>query len=83
MDRRRSTRRNILLAAAAWPALAWTGAVRAQSKQPILIGWLHSDSRESSRHYLTAFKEGLAALGWKEGSQLVIEERWADGRSAR
>jgi putative ABC transport system substrate-binding protein len=31
---------------------------------------------------LTAFKEGLAALGWKEGSQLVIEERWADGRYA-
>ncbi len=54
-----------------------------QSKQPILIGWLHADSRELSGHYLTAFKEGLAALGWKEGSQLVIEERWADGRSAR
>ena len=58
-------------------------AVFAQSKQPILIGWLHSDSRKSSGHYLAAFKEGLAALGWKDGSQLVIEERWADGRHAR
>ena len=30
--------------------------------------------------FFAAFKEGLAALGWKEGSQFVIEERWADGR---
>ena len=59
-------------------------AVFAQAKQaPVLIGWLHGDSRESSGHYLAAFKEALAALGWKEGSQLVIEERWADGRYAR
>jgi putative ABC transport system substrate-binding protein len=59
------------------------GAAFAQSKPPILIGWFHADSRESSASYLSAFKEGLAALGWKEGSQIVIEERWADGRDAR
>jgi putative tryptophan/tyrosine transport system substrate-binding protein len=76
-------RRVFVLAGAAWPALACAGTVLAQSKQPVLIGWLHSDSRESSGHYLAAFKEGLAELGWKEGSQLVIEERWADGRSDR
>jgi len=54
--------------------------VLAQSKQPVLIGWLNTDSRELSGHNLTAFKEGLAALGWKEGAQYVIEERWANGR---
>jgi putative ABC transport system substrate-binding protein len=32
---------------------------------------------------LTAFKEGLAALSWKEGAQYVIEERWANGRVDR
>ena len=58
--------------------------VLAQSKQaPILIGWLHTASRESSGHFLAAFKEGLAALGWNEGAQVVIEERWVDGRYAR
>ena len=77
-----SNRRSLLIVLGA-AALA-PRAVFAQAKQaPVLIGWLNSDSRESSGHYLTAFKEGLAALGWKEGSQLVIEERWADGRSAR
>jgi len=80
---RRSTRRTFILAAAAWPALAWAGTLFGQSKQPILIAWLNSDSSESSGHYLAAFKEGLAALGWKEGSSFVLEERWADGRYAR
>ena len=80
----RSTRRALLVAAAAWPALAWTDAVFGQSqKAPILIGWLNTASREASGHFLVAFKEGLAALGWKEGQQFVMEERWVDGRYAR
>jgi len=79
----RSTRRAFLLAAAAWPVLGWTGSVFAQSKPPILIGWLNTDSREVSGPNLTAFKEGLAALGWVEGAQYVIEERWANGRVDR
>jgi putative tryptophan/tyrosine transport system substrate-binding protein len=79
----RSTRRAFLLAAAAWPALCWAGSVFAQSKQPLLIGWLHAGSRESNRRSVSAFKEGLAALGWEEGSQVVIDERWADGRRDR
>ena len=58
-------------------------AVFAQSKPPVLIGWLNSDSRELSGQYLTVFKESLAALGWKEGAGVVIEERWADGRRER
>jgi putative ABC transport system substrate-binding protein len=64
--------------------LAWSGAAFAQAKKvPVVIGWLHGGSRERSGHLFAAFKEGLAALGWKEGSQIVIEERWADGRSER
>jgi len=58
-------------------------AVFAQSKQPILIGWLNGGSREANGHLFAAFKEGLAALGWKEGSQVVVEERWANGRTER
>ena len=79
----RSTRRAVLLAVAAWSALNWTGGVFAQLKPPILIGWLHLGSREVNGRLFAEFKEGLAALGWKEGSQIMIEERWADGRSDR
>jgi putative ABC transport system substrate-binding protein len=77
-------RRRILLAASSWLALARAGEVLAQSKHaPILIGWLNTDSRELNGHYLSAFKEGLATLGWKEGAQYVIEERLANGRVDR
>ena len=77
-------RRTLLAAGAAWPVLAWAKAVLAQPKKaPVLIGWLNGGSRETNGHILAAFKEGLAALGWKEGSQVVIEERWAEGRSVR
>ncbi len=62
-----NNRRSLLIVLGA-TALA-PRAVFAQAKQaPVLIGWLNSDSRESSGHYLSAFKEGLATLGWKTGS---------------
>ena len=77
-----STRREFLISAVAWPAVAWAGAVFAQAKPPVLIGWLSLSSRETSRT-LTGLKEGLAALGWKEGSNYVLDERWADGREDR
>jgi putative ABC transport system substrate-binding protein len=77
-----NNRRSVLIVLGA-TALA-PRAVFAQAKQaPVLIGWLNTGSRESSGHFLVAFKEGLAALGWKEGPQVVIEERWVDGRYAR
>ena len=77
-----STRRSLLIVLGA-AALA-PRAVLAQAKQaPVLIAWLNTDSRELSGQNLIAFKEGLAALSWKEGAQYVIEERWANGRVDR
>lgn len=65
-------------------SLAALSGLFAQSKRgPIVIGWLAFGSRESSAAALAAFKEGLAALGWKENAQFVIEGRWADGRPDR
>ena len=76
-----NTRRKllVLLGAAACVPLASF----AQPKQPVLIGWLNESSRETHGNRLVALKEGLTALGWKEGSQFVIEEYWADGKRAR
>ena len=79
--------RRTLLAAAASFALAKTGAAWAQTPAPnqtqtkgapILIGWLATGSRAATGRNLTVFKEGMAALGWKEGAQYILEERWAD-----
>jgi putative ABC transport system substrate-binding protein len=66
-------------------AAAWPIAARAQEQgpRPALIGWLCLQSREAGGHLLVALKEGLATLGWKEGTQFVVEERWADGQFDR
>ena len=84
--------RRTLLAAAAALALARAGAALAQTAvptapgkgggAPILIGWLATGSRDATDD-LTVFKEGMAALGWKEGVQYILEERWADGHYDR
>ena len=67
-------RRTLLIALGAAPFA--TPAVFAQAKKaPVVIGWLNFGSRESFSYHLAAFKEGLAALGLKEGQQFVIEER--------
>lgn len=76
-------RREVLVAALASLALARAGLARAQAKRgPATIGWLNINARESGQN-LAAFKEGLAALGWKEGADYRLEERWADGHTAR
>ncbi len=64
-------------------ALAALSAMPARAQAPVTIGWLNFGSLELDAQLLAAFKEGLAALGWKEGSQVVIEERWANGRIER
>ena len=76
--------RRKLLAALGASALAAPFGSFAQSKQaPIVIGWLHVATRESSEHVFAAFKQGMAAVGLREGSQFVIEERWANGQYDR
>src|SRR5262249_48698969 len=37
-------------------------------------------SRESRAANLAALKDGLDTLGWKEGSDVVFVEHWANGR---
>jgi putative tryptophan/tyrosine transport system substrate-binding protein len=66
--------------AAAWPIAA---GAQQQGQRPALIGWLCLQPRETGEHLLVALKEGLATLGWKEGTQFVVEERWADGQVGR
>lgn len=77
-----NNRRKLLVVLSATPFAPQV--VLAQSKpKAVLIGWLNFGLRETNMWQLAAFKEGLAALGWKEGQQFMIEERWADGRSER
>jgi putative ABC transport system substrate-binding protein len=47
------------------------------------IGLLRSGSPTSDSHLLEAFRQGLRALGYVEGQNLVIEARYAEGSEER
>jgi putative ABC transport system substrate-binding protein len=73
-----TTRRETLIAIAGCALVASPFPARAQAKKaPALVGWLGDPESNS---YLAVFKEGLAALGWKEGSNYVLEV-YADGKT--
>ncbi len=78
-----ATRRRLIATGAAWPLLAFGGRARAQSKPPLLIGWISLFAREPNIARVSAFHEGMAALGWKAGTHYVLEEHWGEGRRER
>jgi putative ABC transport system substrate-binding protein len=49
----------------------------------VRVGWLNIGSPAQNRAPLEAFRQGLRELGYVEGRDLVIEERWADNEPGR
>jgi putative tryptophan/tyrosine transport system substrate-binding protein len=64
-------------AAAAWPLVA-----RAQQRAMPVVGWL-DNTAASTTNRITAFRQGLSAAGFVEGSNVSIEFRWAENRLDR
>ena len=61
-------------------------AAHAQSAHPVrLVGVLmdYADSDPDSQSLVTAFRDELAKLGWKEGGNLRLEVRWSAGSAER
>jgi putative tryptophan/tyrosine transport system substrate-binding protein len=66
-------------AAAAWPI-----AARAQQPaKPPTIGFLGPSTPSAMSSWVAAFAQRLRELGWIEGRTVVVEYRWAEGRSER
>src|ERR1700732_2474524 len=66
-------------AAAAWPLV-----VHAQQSAKLpTIGFLGGTTASTMRQWTDAFVQRLRELGWVEGRTVVIEFRWAEGRSER
>jgi len=63
--------------------VAWTRAEAAASPttRPPRVGFLSAGSRPSAN--ADAFRAGLAEAGWREGQNVVIDWRFADGRTER
>jgi putative ABC transport system substrate-binding protein len=47
------------------------------------IGFIEAGSLSANRHFLDAFRQGLREVGYVEGQNITIEDRWADGRRER
>jgi putative ABC transport system substrate-binding protein len=59
-------------------AAVWPPAVRAQPAMPV-IGYLSSGSPSGFATRLEAFRNGLQELSFREGHNVAIEYRWAEG----
>ena len=51
--------------------------------KPYRVGVLNAGSASTPNAQVNAFRESLQALGWAEGQDVVIEARYADGRTDR
>src|SRR6516162_428380 len=71
-------RRDFLLLAGVI-AMAWNPA-SAEVKIP-RIGFIQTGSRRENQSLLDTFAENLSALGWTEGKNIDVLDRWADDRT--
>jgi ABC-type uncharacterized transport system substrate-binding protein len=67
-------------AGAAWPLA--TRAQQPAAKVP-RIGFLGNSTAELEANLVGPFRDGLRALGYEEGRNIVIEYRWAEGEYER
>ena len=76
--------RRKFLATLGGAAAAWPLAARAQqaAKLPI-IGFLGAATPSTTTPWIAAFVQRLREFGWVEGRNIVIEYRWAEGRTKR
>src|SRR5262249_7869777 len=64
-------------------AVAWPLAARAQQPAVPVIGFLEIRSPEALVERLRAFRQGLKNTGHVEGSNVAIEDRWAENEVDR
>jgi putative tryptophan/tyrosine transport system substrate-binding protein len=78
------TRRRMIVSALATALLAAPCAAVAQATGKVWrIGFLEAGAPTANPQFIEAFRHGLAALGYVEGQNVVIVDRWADGQVDR
>ena len=78
--RHRFKRRDFLLFAAC--VATASKSVLAASDIP-RVGFIGSGFRQASEPLLQAFRDGLVGVGWADGDNILVVDRWADERTER
>jgi putative ABC transport system substrate-binding protein len=76
--RRREFMSVLGVAAAIWPL-----AAHAQQPTVPVLGFLGAESAATNEHFVDAFRQGMRELGYIDGQNIILERRWAEGRSER
>jgi putative ABC transport system substrate-binding protein len=76
-------RRREFISLLAGMAAAWPLAARAQQPAMPVIGYLGSETPEKFGIRVTAFLQGLSAIGYDDGRNVKIEYHWANGQNDR
>jgi putative ABC transport system substrate-binding protein len=63
--------------------IAPLAAVAQQAGKVYRLGFLSSTWPTATTEVVAAFRQGLRELAWVEGQNIIIEYRWAEGRSDR
>jgi ABC-type uncharacterized transport system substrate-binding protein len=72
-------RRREFIALVGGVATAWPLSARAQQLTVPVIGFMSGRAPDDSAHVVSAFRQGLAEIGFVEGQNIAIEFRWALG----
>jgi len=80
---RAQLKRREFIKAISFSAVAWPLKGHAQKSVVAVIGYLGFGSPKSFATRLTAFRKGLEETGYREGQNVRIEYRWAEGQNER
>jgi putative ABC transport system substrate-binding protein len=79
----RTSRRDVLALLGGTTAVSWPVSAGAQDATVPRIGFLGVQSAETHAHRVAALRAGLRELAYVEGTNIVIEYRWAEGHYDR
>jgi putative ABC transport system substrate-binding protein len=54
-----------------------------RSTSPARVAFVGAESLSTNQHFLDAFRRGMQERGYVEGQNILLETRWAEGRSER